>query len=133
MSQIAIRQARADDLAAINDIYNYYVASSTCTYQVEPTTREEREEWFAEHGEKHPVIVAEWEGAVVAWGSLSPFRGRCAYQFTVEDSVYVRHDMYRRGIGQALLQELVERAGALGHHTIVAAISAEQEPSIALH
>ena len=133
MNALALRNARNDDLAAINDIYNYYVENSTCTYQVEPTTPAERAAWFAEHGERHPVIVAEWDGEVVAWGALSEFRGRYAYRFTVENSVYVRHDMHRLGIGRALLAELVARAGALGHHTIIAAISAEQEPSIALH
>lgn len=133
MERMTIRDASEGDLAAINDIYNHYVDNSTCTYQMEPTTPEERAEWFAEHGVRHPAIVADLDGEVVGWGSLSEFRGRCAYRFTVENSVYVRHDMHRLGIGRALLTELVARAGTLGHHTIVAAISAEQGPSIALH
>jgi L-amino acid N-acyltransferase len=133
MDRPTIRDATGKDLAAINTIYNYYVENSTCTYQTEPDTLEERAEWFAAHGAKHPVIVAEWDGEVVGWGSLSPFRGRCAYRFTVENSIYIRGDMHRRGIGRALLTELMERAAALGHHTIIAAISAEQAPSVALH
>src|SRR5438552_15531817 len=49
-----IRIAGPADLAAINDIYNHYVLHSTCTYQYEPSTIEERQAWFAEHDEAHP-------------------------------------------------------------------------------
>jgi len=133
MDEVTIRLATADDLGAINDIYNYYVRYCTCTWQTEPETTEARAAWFAEHDAAHPVIVAEVAGAVVGWGSLSQFRGRCAYRNTVEDSVYVRTDMHRRGIGRVILADLIARARAAGHHTVIASISADQKPSIALH
>lgn len=67
----ALRLATEDDLAAINDIYNYYVPRSTCTYQLETEPLAGRRAWFREHhAETHPVIVAESEGEVVGWGSL---------------------------------------------------------------
>jgi phosphinothricin acetyltransferase len=129
-----IRPATPDDLVAINDIYNHYVQRSTCTYQTEPETMEDRRGWFAAHGTKHPIIVAEDAGgAVVGWGSLSPFHKRRAYAHTVENSVYVRADQHRKGIGKALLGRLIELAGELGHHAIIALIDAEQAPSVALH
>lgn len=128
-----LRLATADDLAAINDIYNHYVVHSTATYQSERSTDAERATWFVAHGERHPVIVAEIDGRVVGWGSLSPFHARAAYARTVEDSVYIHRDFHRRGVGRALLAELIKRGRAIGHHTIIAAISADQEPSIALH
>jgi phosphinothricin acetyltransferase len=81
----------------------------------------------------HPVTVAVLDGAVVGWGSLSPFHARAAYRHTVEDSVYVRPDMQGRGIGKALLADLIARAQALGHHAVMALIDGEQGPSIALH
>ena len=130
---LRIRPATGDDLAAINAIYNHYVLHSTCTYQEEPSTPEERAAWFAAHGPRHPVTVAEVAGDVVGWGSLSRFHLRSAYRFTVENSVYVRHDLHRRGIGRALLADLIVRARDLGHHTIVAAIDAGQAGSVALH
>jgi L-amino acid N-acyltransferase YncA len=128
-----IRQATESDLAAINDIYNHYVPISTCTYQEELEKIESRREWYNRHGPRHPVTVAEIDGVVVGWASLSPYHTRSAYRFSVENSVYVRHDMQRRGIGAALLRDLIERARAIGHHTIVADIDAEQTGSIALH
>lgn len=133
MSNVIIRPAAAVDLPIINDIYNHYVLHSTCTYQTELETAKEREAWFERHGVRHPVVVAEMQGTVLGWGALSPFRARAAYGRTVENSVYVRHDAQRRGIGKAVLEQLIARAGQIGHHTIVAIIDAEQTPSIALH
>jgi phosphinothricin acetyltransferase len=128
-----LRAATAADLAAINDIYNHYVLTSTCTYQTEPSTAAEREAWFAAHGAKHPVIVAEAGNRVVGWGSLSKFHQRSAYENTVEDSVYLHHEARGQGLGSALLRELIARARTLGHHTMMGGISADQSASLALH
>jgi phosphinothricin acetyltransferase len=130
---ITIRLAVADDLPAINDIYNYYVTRSTCTYQEAAETMEDRVNWFAAHGEMHPVTVAVSKGEVVGWGSLSPFHRRAAYRNSIENAVYVAHAHHRRGIGRLILADLIERARAAGHHTIIALIDAEQQGSIALH
>jgi L-amino acid N-acyltransferase len=128
-----IRLARRDDLDAINDIYNHYVMHSTCTYQEIPEPLDNRRVWFDRHGPQHPVTVAEDRGTVVAWGSLSPYHTRSAYRFTVENSVYVHHAHHRRGIGGALLRDLIARARGAGHRSIVAGIDADQHASVALH
>jgi L-amino acid N-acyltransferase len=128
-----IRPATPDDLVAINDIYNHYVLHSTCTYQTEPETMEARRAWFAGHAEKHPVTVGVEDGTVVGWGSLSRFHARAAYARSVENSVYVHHEHHRKGIGRALLEDLIGRARAVGHHTIIAGIDADQAASVALH
>jgi len=130
---IVIRLATAADLPAINDIYNYYVHHSTCTYQTEPETPEARRAWFEQHApETHPVTVATIDDAVVGWGAISQFRPRAAYGHTVEASVYLRHDVHRRGIGKALLLDLIARAKAAGHHTLIGGASADQAASLAL-
>jgi phosphinothricin acetyltransferase len=121
------------DLAAVNAIYNHYVLHSTCTYQLEPETEAARAAWFHEHGEVHPLLVAEDGDRVVAWASLSRYHSRCGYASTVENSIYVDRDFHRRGIGSALLAELVGRGRALGHHVIVAGIDSAQPGSVALH
>ena len=128
-----IRLARSGDLAAINDIYNYFVLHSTCTYQEEPESTESRRAWFDRHGLKHPVTVAELDGRVVGWGALSPFHARSAYRYTVENSVYVDHQHHRSGFGDGILADLIVRARALGHRTIIAGIDASQDASIAIH
>jgi len=133
MDDLKIRDATADDLQAIDDIYNHYVLTCTCTWQTAPEPMQARREWFAAHGGKFPVIVGELGGQVVGWGALSPYHRREGYQFTVENSVYVRPGLHGKGIGTTLLKELIQRAKALGHRSIVAVISGDQTPSIALH
>ena len=128
-----IRPATIADLPAINDIYNHYVLNSTTTYQIEPETIEDRMKWFTARGPQHPVIVAERGGQIVGWGSLSRYHARAAYAHTVENSVYVHADHLRTGVGIAILSDLIERARAVGHHTIIAAIDAGQPASIAVH
>lgn len=130
---VQIRPATLDDLPAINDIYNYFVLNSACTYQEIPETMNDRHAWFTSHGPPHPVTVALLAGDVVGWGSLSPYHERSAYRRTVENSVYVAHTHHGRGIGRLILQDLIERARSIGHHTIIAGIDGEQAASIALH
>lgn len=132
MPDFLIRPATLDDLGAIREIYNYYVAYSTCTFQVEPETEEERLEWFRKRSTTHPATVAERGGEVVGWGALSPWKARAAYARSVEASVYVRHDLHRAGIGRALLVDLIERARTAGHHLVIGGACTEQASSIAL-
>jgi phosphinothricin acetyltransferase len=128
-----LRLATVRDLERINEIYNHFVRHSTCTYQEEPESREGRAAWFEEHGAHHPVTVIEREGQVVGWGSLSPYRTRSAYRFSVENSVYIDHRWHRRGLGSLLLEDLIARARTIGHHTILAGIDSSQVASVALH
>jgi L-amino acid N-acyltransferase YncA len=133
MLRPTLRLATEADLPAINLIYNYYVIHSTCTYQTEPATADERAAWFAAHGHEYPITVVEENGEVIGWGSLSRFHARAAYRPTVENSVYLRHDHLGRGVGRMVLEDLIQRARGLGYHSIIAGISADQEPSVKLH
>lgn len=147
---MSIREATGVDLAAIDDIYNHYVHTSTSTFQVDPTTPEERRAWFAAHGPDHPVLVYEdltqddaastprsgprvAGGRIAGWGSLNRYNPREAYGHTVELSVYVRDARRGSGVGRALLTELLSHARAVGHHVVLAQVSADQAASLALH
>jgi L-amino acid N-acyltransferase len=128
-----IRAVIPGDAAAISDIYNEAVLNSTATYQEITETLEDRLQWLAGHGPEHPVLVAEIDGVLAGWASLSRFHPRSAYRFTVENSVYIHVDHRRRGLGRALMEDLIERAHQLGYRSIVAGISGDQEPSLRLH
>ena len=128
-----LRPMTEADLGAVNAIYNHYVLHSTCTYQLEPETDAARAAWFHDHGRAHPLLVAEEDGRVVGWASLSRYHPRGGYASTVEDSIYVDRAFHRRGIGAALLGALVTRAETLAHHVIVAGIDSGQPGSVALH
>ena len=131
--EIGIRTANETDLAAINDIYNFYVDHSTCTYQTQAETMADRKAWFAAHGKSYPIFVAERNGEIVGWGSISRFHPRAGYRFAVENSIYLRKDSLRMGIGARLLELLIQESRRLGYHTIIAGISGEQTASIELH
>lgn len=128
-----IRIALSEDLEPIRQIYNHYVAHSTTTYDEVPWTIENARKWFSAHDAAKPVTVAELDGVIVGYGAIGSFRTKAGYRFTVEHSVYVHHDHQRRGIGTALLCDLIRRARELGYRTMIAGIDGEQEASIALH
>jgi L-amino acid N-acyltransferase len=130
---IIIRLATPDDLTAINAIYNYYVAHSTCIWTTQPCSEAERKAWYQEHGPSMPVLVAEHSGCVVGWGALGSFRAAYTAAGVLEDSIYVHHDFHRQTIGSQLLQALIEVARHLGLRSLLANISADQTPSVRLH
>ncbi len=126
----SVRRATLSDASAIAEIYNHYVRTSTATFDTEEKSVADREQWLAHHGDEHPVLVAEEDGRVVAWGSLSPWGTRCAYRHTVEISVYVAPGATGRGIGPLLTRDLVAAARSAGHHAIVSQIVHENEVSL---
>lgn len=125
--------ARLEDAEGIRAIYNVEVTTSTSTFDLTPRTLAEQEAWIREHSGAYPAIVAVEAGEVIGFAALSPFRDRPAYATTVEDSVYVRADRQGRGVGKALLTELLRLAAAHGFHAVIARIGGHNEASIALH
>ena len=132
MSGCSIRLATRADAEDINVIQNHYVVHSTATFLTDPLTLEQRLAWLENRSQVHPVVVAQADGSVVGWGSLEVFRGRPAYRHTAEFSIYVHHEWHRRGIGRAILADLLTRARALGHHTLVGGCCSESTAIIAL-
>ncbi len=128
-----VRLANLADAEAIRAIYNDEVLHSTSTFDLRPRTAAQQRRWIEHHQGAHPAVVAVSDGVVAGFGSLSLFRDRPAYATTVEDSVYVGTDHRGRGVGRALLDELVRVASAHGFHTVVARVSGDNAPSIALH
>jgi phosphinothricin acetyltransferase len=130
---ISIRLATSADVGEINQIYNHYVRHSTCVWSTTPCSAAERRDWFEEHGDTMPIIVAEPHRRVVGWAALSSFRAMYTTNGTLEDSVYVHHEFHRRGIGRALLIELIRAWRQRQLCCLLANISADQMASIRLH
>lgn len=129
-----VRDAEKRDLAAIAAVYDHEVQTSTATFDAVSPTMEQHAAWLARHGEpRYPVLVAELEGVVCGWASLSPWSERCAYARAAEVSVYVHRDHRGRGVGRALLGELVARARAAGLGVLLARIVSDGAASRALH
>lgn len=132
-TNLMLRPVESRDMAAVAEIYNHYVLHSTCTFAEQPEQQPYWDGWLKAHVGPHPAIVAEYERRVVGWGTLSHWNTRCAYRFSVEDSVYVREGLHRRGVGRALLTELIRLARSHGHRNVVAQIAGDQPASEALH
>jgi L-amino acid N-acyltransferase len=130
---LKIRDAHIDDLPTLLSIYNDAIVNTTATFDLEPESLEKRKIWFAKYGGKYPLIVSEWHGEVVGYGSLSPFREKPAYNSTTELSIYIDSTARGLGIGTALMTELINRANVHGFHTMIGGITAGNEGSIALH
>jgi phosphinothricin acetyltransferase len=130
---VHVRPARPEDAEAIRAIYNAEVTGSTVTFDMVPRTAEEQLHWLTARSGAHAVLVAEREGAVAGFASLSPYRDRPAYSTTVEDSVYVDEDHRRGGVARALLEGLLDTATAHGFHAMIARIVGGHEASIGLH
>lgn len=145
-----IRLAELGDAEAIRAIYNVEVLESTNTFDMVPRSAAEQEAWILEHSGVHPALVATEPpgpgpgpgptgrvGAnreiVLGFGSLSPFRERSGYSATAENSVYVDRAQRGKGVGKALLAELLVLASAHGFHSVIARIAGHNETSIGLH
>jgi L-amino acid N-acyltransferase YncA len=128
-----LRLATLEDAEALREIYNVEVTTSTASFDLVPRSLEDQRAWQAERAGARAVLVALDDGTVCGFASLSPWRDRPAYSTTVEDSVYVHRDHQRRGIGRALLTELVSTATAHGFHACMARIVGGHDASIALH
>jgi phosphinothricin acetyltransferase len=128
-----LRLATLDDAEAIRAIYNLEVTTSTVTFDLVPRSLEEQRAWQQARSGAYAVLVAERDGVVAGFGSLSRWRDRPAYSTTVEDSIYVHRDHQGAGVGKRLLTELVATATAHGFHACMARIVGGHEASIALH
>jgi phosphinothricin acetyltransferase len=131
---ILTRTATEADLPQILDIYNHVILNTTAVYNYDPHTLAMRQEWFATKQQQGiPVFVAEEGTEIVGFSTYGPFRAWQAYQYTVENSVYVK-DVHRgKGIAKLLMQPVIDSAKENGMHTMVAGIDATNEASIYLH
>lgn len=134
--EISIRQATESDLVQILEIYNYYVANSVVTFDIEKMTASDWQTKFDYiRSLELPFLVAQsGSGQILGFAYLAPWRQKAAYRRTVEDSIYLRPAATGKRIGTKLLAALIEKGKVAGVKEIVAVISDKgAESSIALH
>jgi len=119
VSAYRLRAAVEADAAAICEIYNQGIDDRLATLETERRTPEERRQWLKARGPRHPVIVAENDGRVLAWGSLNPFNPRDAYRHVADFSIYVERAERGRGVGRVVLARLIELAREHDFHKLV--------------
>jgi L-amino acid N-acyltransferase YncA len=134
--EYTIRDARPEDLPNVREIYNHYVANSTVTFDEIPMTLKALRSKF-QHLTKlgMPFIVAESpSGQILGYAYVYPWKEKAAYRFTVENSIYLGPAATGKGLGRALMAELITRSKAAGLKEIIAVIADKgAEASIAMH
>jgi phosphinothricin acetyltransferase len=132
---VTIRPAHKEDLPRLTEIYNYYVVNSHVTFDLEPTTLEERRQWFEQFAETgpHRLLVAEEAGVVIGYSGSFRFRTRCAYEGTIETTVYCAPEAAGRGVGSMLYGQLFESLRGEDLHVAIGAIAVPNPSSVALH
>ena len=130
-----MRPASPDDIAAIHSIYAHHVLNGLASFEEQPPAAAELRRRYDEVTARGlPYVVAEFGGIVGGYGYCSLYRARSAYRYSLEDSVYVRADMQGRGVGAALLDELIRRCEQLDYRQLIAVIGdSANVASIALH
>ena len=135
MDGLRVREAQAADLAAVQAIYAHHVRHGVGTFEeVPPDVEEIARRHASVTGYGLPWLAAQADGQVVGYAYAGPFRTRSAYRYVVEDSVYVAEAMRGRGVGRALMGELIARCEALGLRQMLGVIGdSGNAGSIALH
>jgi L-amino acid N-acyltransferase YncA len=127
-----IRIASENDLSSITEIYNDAILNTTATFDTQPKSPSQQEEWFKKHIDKYTIIVALEDDIIVGWASLSPWSGKCAYSNTADIAVYIKEGFRGKGIGKNLVKKLLQKAPESGLHTAIVKICSENEVSLNL-
>ncbi len=140
---VRVRDARRGDLAGIQEIYAHHVRHGLASFEETPPDLAEvtrRFEATRAHGLHYLAAESRAEpassevGVVQGYAYAGPYRTRPAYRYSVENSVYVAPGLEGRGIGRALLEELIRRCTALGFRQMIAVTGDSGHlPSIEFH
>ena len=132
---MTVRDATRSDAAALLDIHNEAVRTTTAIWDESEVDLADRETWLRDRlGAGFPVLVAEVDDAVVGYASYGPWRPKSGYRHSVENSLYVLASHHGRGLASALFDALLQRAREeAGPHRMVAMIESSNTLSIDLH
>ena len=129
-----IRPALASDADAIAHIYNHYIRNTTVTFEEMPVSAQEMAARIAKFDAASlPWLVLELDGHVVGYTYASKWKGRCAYRFSVESTVYLDPAHTGRGLGSSLYAALFAALRDKGMHVVIGGIALPNAASVALH
>ncbi|PHV12548.1 arsinothricin resistance N-acetyltransferase ArsN1 family B [Chitinimonas sp. BJB300] len=129
-----LRDATADDAAAIAAIYNPYVLETVISFEESPIQPVDIARGITKiKSDGLPWLVAEHDGQKLGYAYASPWRSRPAYRHSVESSVYLAPQAQRLGIGERLYLALIEQLRKVGKHTVIGGIALPNAASVALH
>lgn len=128
-----IRTVQASDAARLAEIYNYYIKETIITFELEPINAAEMETRIANISDRFPYLILEEDGIVIGYAYCFPWKGREAYNRTVESAIYLDHEAVGKGHGKRLYSALIEEAKLRGYHSMIGGIALPNDVSIRLH
>ena len=129
-----VRDATAEDGAALAEIYNAYIRTSTATFEEVPIDASIMASRISNTGsDGYDWLVAEDDGALIGYAYSSRWMARPAYRFTVEISVYVAEAAQGKGVGRTLYDALFARLRSREYHTVIGIITLPNPVSVRLH
>lgn len=128
-----IRLAKLSDAKQIADIYNYYVENTFVTFEEQSLSEQEMRQRIESKLKKYFFLVWEEDGEILGYAYADEWKTRCAYNYTVESSVYLKQEAAGKGIGTKLYTKLLELLKEKGIHIVLAGIAIPNDASIALH
>ena len=130
-----IRPSTEDDGEALAAIYGHHVLHGFGSFdEVPPSPGEMLSRRSSVLALGLPHLVAEADGKVLGYAYASAYRPRIGYRFSAEDSVYVAPDAIGKGVGRAVLSEVIRSCERKGLRQIIAVIGdSANQASIGLH
>ena len=128
-----IRNVHPKDSEEIANIYNYYINNTIVTFEESQVMPDDIKEQILLVTQKLPWIVYEEGNKIIGYAYASEWKSRCAYKYSVETTVYLKHKHEGKGIGTLLYIQLIDTLKELGFHALIGGISLPNEASIALH
>ena len=134
MQSLQVRPATAADAEAIARIYSYYIVHTTISFEEQPVCAAEMAGRITEVlSSSLPWLVAEHAGLVVGYAYAGKWKGRFAYRYSVETSVYLDPEFTGQGFGTRLYQALLAMLRDRSIHVVIGGIALPNEASVALH
>ncbi len=128
-----IRMIQEADIPRILEIYNWYIANSMATFEIDALSLEEFTNRVHGITERYPWIVLEEEGKIVGYAYLSAFNPRKAYAWTCDLAIYLDHEVRGKGYGTLLMQAMIDLAKKDGYVKMVSLVTTGNTASEKLH
>jgi phosphinothricin acetyltransferase len=132
-ASVRVRPVQRADAAAVCAIYNHHVLNTIATFEEDVVSEHDMAERITDVTRSFPWLVLEVDGMVAGYAYAALWKGRSAYRYSVESTVYVAEDRLQQGHGMRLYGALLEELQQRHLHSVIGGISLPNEASIALH
>ena len=122
LGKISIRDAGLSDAERLLEIYDYYVRHTAISFEHETPTLDEFQSRMENIMKRYPYLVVLSDGVVEGYAYAGPFKGRAAYDWSCETTIYLAHGRQKCGMGRRLYEALESALFDMGMTNLYACI-----------